>query len=116
MRRPNMARAVGRWSRPVTVKTVTTVTVDFVPTDTVAARTIDAMVQVADKSKLNPEAIDWSLEYLLVHTTDATLTMGEFVEHGGGDYKVIDLGPWNDYGYRVVTAEQTKRPLLVVTP
>lgn len=111
---PNVSIALAAWAVPVTVKTVTQMTIDFEPANLVTARTINAVVQPAQKEKLNPEQIDWSLKYLLVHTTD-TLQAGEFVEYQGEDYKIIEPGDWQAYGYSEAVAEQTKRTPLAET-
>ena len=112
---PDMAETLEEWQLPYTVKTVTKQTTDFEPTDIVAGRTIDAVVQVAQKSKLNAEAIDWSLRYLQIHT-GSELANGEYLEFQGEDYKIIDNGDYQLYGFTEAVGEQTKRPLLVVTP
>lgn len=101
------------WLSPYTLKTVTTTTVDFVETEVITGDTVQAMIQVADKTKLNSEAIDWALTYLMVHSPDG-LSVGEFIEYEGADYKLIEVNPYGNYGYYEAVAEQTKRPLLVV--
>lgn len=111
---PDMSDTLDEWKQPVVVKTVTQETIDFEPVDQVAVRTIQAVVQLAQKEKLNADQIDWSLRYLLVHTT-GPLTVGEFVEYKGADYKIIEPGDWQDYGYTEAIAEETKRDLLVET-
>lgn len=108
---PDVSIALAEWAVPVTVKTVTQTTVDFEPVEQVERRSISAVIQPAQKAKLNPDQIDWSLRYLLVHTTDALL-VGEFVEYQGEDYKIIEPGDWQAYGYTEAVAEQTKRALL----
>lgn len=100
---------------PYTVKTVSRVPVDFVPVDVVTPRTIRAIVQPAQKDALRPDSIDWSLRYLLVHTT-SQLDNGEYLEYQGEDFKVIDNGNYQDYGFTEAVCEQTKKALLVVTP
>jgi hypothetical protein len=97
----------------VPIKTVTKTTVDFVETEVVTIRNQLCVVQVADKEKINSETIDWSLEYILVHST-VPVRIGEYVEFSGMDYKVVDRGPWRGYGFDEAIAEETKRPLLVV--
>ena len=112
---PDMSDVLTAWERPVLIKTVTTTTVDFEPVETVAGRTQDCVVQVAEKERLNPDTIDWTLEYLMVHSKSG-IEQGEYIEFDGRDYKVIERGPWRGYGYTEVVAEETKRPLLEVTP
>jgi hypothetical protein len=105
---PDMSIALAEWAVPVVVKTVTQRTVDFETVEHVASRTINAVVQPAQKEKLNSDQIDWSLRYLLVHSTEP-MTAGEFIEYQGWDYKIVDHGDWQAYGYTEAIAEQTKR-------
>ena len=110
----DVSDALTDWERPTVIKTVTEVTVDFNPVFTVVQRSQPCVIQVADKEKINPGTIDWSLEYILVHSR-LDIEMDELIEHDGRDYKVIDRGPQRGYGYTVVTAAETKRPLVVAT-
>lgn len=112
---PNMASVLTRWAEPRTVKTVTRQTVDFIESDVVTSRTIKATIQPADKNKLNADAIDWSLKYIAVHSLD-TVQNGELIEYQGEDYKIIDNGDYQAFGFTDAVAEQTKRPLVQVTP
>ena len=112
---PDVSDALDGWLSDYTIKTVTKTTVDFVEDNTVAGRTVEAMVQVAEKEKLNPAQIDWSKKYLLVHSPEQ-INVGEYIESGGEDYKIIEPGDWQAYGYTEAVAEQTKQTLLVVTP
>ena len=111
---PDVSEALAEWVSSYTVKTVTQQTTDFIDTSPVVGRTVEAMVQVAEKEKLNPDQIDWSLRYLLIHSPEQ-LNAGEFIEYRGEDYKIIDDGDWLAYGYTEAVAEQTKRPVIQVT-
>lgn len=108
---PNMAPVLNRWLRPVTIKTVTEDTVDFEPVQVVTPRTQQCVVQVARKEQLNADTIDWSLEYIRVHSKEG-IEQGEFVEFEGIDYKVIERGRWRGYGFVTVIAEERKGSLL----
>ena len=112
---PDVSDVFDDWLSDYTIKTVTKITVDFVEANTVAGRTIEAMVQVAQKEKLNADQIDWSKKYLLVHSPEQ-ISIGEYIESEGEDYKIIEPGDWQTYGYTEAIAEQTKQTLLVVTP
>lgn len=112
---PDVSEAMDGWLSDYLIKTVTKITADFDEADTVAGRTIPAMVQVAQKEKLNPDQIDWSKKYILVHSPDP-INVSEYIEYGGEDYKIIEPGDWQAYGYTEAVAEQTKQTLLVVTP
>jgi hypothetical protein len=103
------------WERPTVIKTVTESTVDFQSVTVVTERSQLCVIQVAEKEKLNPATIDWSLEYIMVHSRQG-IEMDELIEHDGRDYKVTDRGPWRGYGYTEVVAVETKRPVVTVTP
>lgn len=109
---PDVSEALIEWEVPVKIKTVTRQTVDFEPADVVTASDAMAVVQVAQKERLNTDAIDWSLRYIQVHAR-FQIDAGQFIEWQGEDYKVIEDGDYMLYGFSDVVAEQTKRPLLV---
>lgn len=112
---PDMSDTLSEWSLEYPLKTVTVQTVDFVEANIVTVGTVQAVIQVADKTKLNIEQIDWSLRYLLVHAQDE-ITIGQYIEFEGGDYKIVNDGNYQLYGFCEVIAEQTKRTLLEATP
>lgn len=111
---PDMTDAFEGWLSDYTVLTVTQVTLNFVAANVVVGRTVQAMVQPAQKRHLNPDKIDWSKRYKLVHSP-APLYVGEYIEVDGEDYKIIDDGDFQAYGYTEAIAEQTKQTKLVVT-
>ena len=106
-----MSGTLAGWTLPYTVKTVTRTTADFVETESVVTRQVQAVVQVADKNRLSADQIDWSLRYLMVHTS-SELANGEYIEFQGEDYKIVDNGDYQLYGFTEATAEQTKRPVI----
>ncbi|MDF1593749.1 MAG: hypothetical protein P1P89_19755 [Desulfobacterales bacterium] len=110
----NVSDVLTEWSKPVKIKSVGVDTVDFVPVETVTARLQDCVVQVAEKEDIKKDNIDWSKEYLMVHSKES-IVMGEIIEFENEDYKVVSRGPWRGYGYMEVIAEQTKEPLRVAT-
>ncbi len=111
---PDMSDVLIEWETSVTIKTVTETTVNFNPVNTVKGRTQLCVIQVADKEKINPQTIDWSLEYIMIHSRSA-IQMGELVFYKGVDFKVISRGPWTSYGYTEVIAAETKRTIVAVT-
>jgi len=111
---PQVGHVLNDWLISTSIKTVTRTTTNFIETNAVVSRTQYCVVQPAQKETLNPRTIDWSLEYLRVHSK-IDIEIGEFVELDSKDYKVIEKTNWNRYGYSEVIAEETKRPLLVVT-
>ena len=112
---PNMAEVLLEWEVPVTLKTVTKVTVDFVEQNSVIVIPISAVVQPAEMDKLNPDTIDWSRRYLQIHSR-VELKNGQFIEYEGEDYKITADKEYMKYGYSEVVGEQTKKPLLVASP
>lgn len=110
----DMSDALTEWERPTTIKTVSITTVDFEQVETVTARQQNCVIQVAEKDKLNPDTIDWSKEYLMVHSKQ-DLANDELIEYEGKDYRVIERGLWRGYGYTEVVAEETKELLKEIT-
>ncbi len=110
----DVSDALTEWEQPTTIKTVTTTTVDFEPVEVVTDRAQDCVIQVAEKEKLNLDTINWSLEYIMVHSKSA-IEIDELIEDDGKDFKVVQKGAWRGYGYYEVVAEETKRPLVEVT-
>jgi hypothetical protein len=107
----DMSEVLTCFLQPVTLKTVTVTSVDFVDTTTVTTQSIQAVVQPADKDKLNADNIDWSLEYQTIHSKSQLLE-GQYAEYAGKDFKIISVMPYGDYGYFEAVGEETKRDLL----
>lgn len=101
----DMSDALDGLTQPVTYKQITTTTVDFVPTETVTTTTIDAVVQPARLADLNIEQVDYSKRYLQVHSV-SPLVINDFIEWQGKDHKIIQLGPYQDYGFYEAVAEE----------
>lgn len=113
---PDMSDVLTEWSQPVKLKTVTETTVDFVPARTVVAANILAVVQPADPEKLQVDQIDYSLEYIQVHSV-TPMAIGQYIEWNGRDFKLVPFRKgYGQYGYVEVVGEETKLPLLVATP
>lgn len=113
---PNMSDALTEWEQPIKLKTVTSTTVNFEPVTVVAVETIKAVVQPADKTKLQIDSLDWSKEYVTCHKRGSGIEMGQFIEWDGRDFKVIGPnGNYKNYGFIEVVAEETKSALLVAT-
>ena len=113
---PDMSDVLTEWSQPVKLKTVTETTVNFVPTRTVVAANILAVVQPADPEKLQVDQIDYSLEYIQVHSV-TPMAIGQYIEWDGRDFKLVPFRKgYGQYGYVEVVGEETKLPLLVAVP
>ncbi len=110
----DVSDALIEWERQTIIKTITTTTVDFQPVEVVTSRVQPCVIQVAEKEQINLDTIDWSLEYLMIHSRNA-LEIDELVEYDGRDYVIKQKGAWRGYGYHEVIAVETKRPLVEVT-
>jgi len=111
---PDMSDVLTEWALPYTRKTITRSTIDFEEVIVVIKDIIKAVIQPANKQKLNSAQIDWSLDYLQVYTT-TELSNGEYIVYNGEDYKIIEDGNYALYGYSEVIAEQTKQPAIEST-
>lgn len=113
---PNMSEVLTEWSQPVVLKTKTITTVDFVETVIVTATDIMAVVQPADPEKLQVLQIDFSLEYIQIHSV-SPMAIGQYVQWDGRDFKLVPFRKgYGQYGYTEAVGEETKLPLLTVTP
>ena len=112
---PNVSSAPLGWTQPVLVKTVTTTTVDFVETEAVTGKTVQAVVQPTKKTTLNADTLDWSQSHITLYS-QTLLSLGQLVERNGADYKVVEVQDWTDYGYCEAVCEATRRPVVEVTP
>lgn len=104
---PNMSRAVRRWAKKLEVINQVISTIDFEPTETITSRTVHATVQPAQKRRLNPDIINWSLKYVFIHS-DPKVELGEFFSHLGIVYKIIDDGDFSRYGFTDALGEEVK--------
>lgn len=113
---PDMSEVLTEWSQPVVLKTKTETTIDFIPVIVITAQDIMAVVQPADPEKLQVDQIDFSLEYIQVHSV-SPMAIGQYVEWMGRDFKLVPFRKgYGQYGYTEVVGEETKLPLLVPTP
>lgn len=104
---PDMSDVLDEFLQPVSLSTVTQSIVDHRPVDTESVAAIMAVVQPANREKLNPAIVDWSLDYLQVHTK-VSVKIGDFLTHSGLKYKAVELGNYSDYGYYETIFEQVK--------
>ncbi len=104
---PNMSGVLTRFEQTVILKKVTQTVVYHRPVESTVDTSIKAVVQVAEKEKLQIEIIDWSLEYLMIHSK-SQFDINDLIEYKSKNYKIIDLGNWSDYGYYESVAEEVK--------
>lgn len=112
---PDMSDVLVDWEIDVLLKTITERTIDQVRSDIVQVAPLRAVVQPAQKKSINPDLLDWSREYLQIHSR-SPLALGQVIEFQGRDYKIVDLGNYQLYGFTEVVAESTNRPPLQATP
>jgi hypothetical protein len=113
---PDMSEVLEEWESPVKLKVVTITSVDFIESVDVVVTEIQAVVQPADKTKINIGALNWSKKYILIHKRGTGIAMNNFIEHNGRDFKIIGPnGDYEDYGYIEMVGEETKETLLVAT-
>lgn len=113
---PDMSDVLTEWLQAVKLKTVTETSVDFVVTQTVVVADILAVVQPADPERLQVDQVDYSLEYIQIHST-TPMSIGQYIEWDGRDFKLVPFRKgYGQYGYVEVVGEETKKPLLVATP
>lgn len=104
---PNMSRTVKRFSVPVKLIKITKTIVNHKPVETEVESTIKAVVQPAQKEKLNQDKINWSLRYVQVHSIDE-IAIDDIIEYKGVRYKAFENGDYNDYGYYENIMEEQK--------
>lgn len=113
---PQMSEVLTEWSQLIKLKTKIETTIDFVPTTTITALDIMAVVQPSDPEKLKVEQIDFSLEYIQIHSV-SPMAIGQYVQWDGRDFKLVPFRKgYGQYGYTEAVGEETKLPLLVPTP
>lgn len=104
---PNLSRTVKRLSQPIKLIKVTTTVVNHKPVEAEVESTIKAVVQPAQKEKLNKDKIDHSLKYVRVHSVDE-IVMNDIIEHQGIRYKAFEDADYSDYGYYEIIMEEQK--------
>jgi len=108
---PDMSDVLEEWAESVTRKVISITTVDFEPTESVVSAPIDAVVQPADMEKLKVANIDYSLEYIQVHTTEQ-LDIGDILadvdDWPGLEFNIVGGKNYSRYGYREMVGEEIK--------
>ena len=109
---PDMSGVLDDWSQPIILKTKCIKTVDFVETESIEKIDIMAVVQPADPEKLNVDQIDFSLEYIQIHSK-SPMAIGQYVQWNGRDFKLVPFRKgYFQYGYTEAVGEETKLPLI----
>lgn len=105
---PDMSDVLDEFSQPlITLIRVSQDIVDFRPVDNETDVPVEAVIQPANKEKINPTIIDWALDYQLVHSRQEIL-VGDQMVYCGTKYKAVELGPYQDYGFSEAIFEEIK--------
>lgn len=103
----NLSKTIKRLSQPVKLIRITTDIVNHKPEETETEINIKAVIQPANKEKINKDKLDWSLKYILVHSTDE-IVIGDLIVHKNIRYKSFEDADYSDYGYYESIMEQQK--------
>lgn len=95
---PNLSGTVRRFTNPNPLKllTIEKTTVDYEPVINRVEVDFKAVVQPANREKINPQIIDWSLRYIWIHS-ETEFLIGQYVLYKGIYYKILEDGYWSDY-------------------
>lgn len=105
---PIMTRTLKRFETDVNLDTYERQSVDFVMTFVkVSSLPIKAVVQPAQRDKLEPLGVDLTLRYIEVHA-EVDITVGQYINFKGQDYKVITPGDYQLYGFSDVICAEVK--------
>ena len=103
----DMSDALSCFLQNVTFTDKSTFTVDFEEFENVTNITIPAVIQPAQKEDLNVADVDWSKEYILIHSTQQ-LKINYFVTWNGKQFRIFNLGNYVDYNFFEAVAEEVK--------
>lgn len=104
---PQLGFVVEMYAVPVTVRSVVQDVVDHKPVETFTDIEVTATAQPASHESLTIGDIDFSLQYLQVHS-QSELEIGYRVIFQGKSFKIVNLGDYNLYGYYTSVAEEMK--------
>lgn len=104
---PDVSGAIDAWAQTIELQTITQTVVNYRPVNTPVSTYPLAVVQPAQKEKLNPGIVDYSLHYVTIHS-NAEIKIGDFIVYNSTTYKIVDGGDFSDYGYSEVIGEQVK--------
>lgn len=118
---PDLLETVKSLSQPTQLIKVETTIVNHRPSEVETPLNVRAAIQPAQKNKLNKDKIDWSLKYIMVHSYDQTIVIGDvptlvsgeisisdYIVHKGIKYKAFENSDYNDYGFYETIMEEQK--------
>jgi len=103
----DMSDALSDFTQDVTFTDNSTFTVDFEEFENCTDVTIPAVIQPAQKEDLNISNVDWSKQYILIHSTQP-LKINYFITWNNTQFKIINLGNYTDYCYFEAVGEEVK--------
>lgn len=104
---PDMSEVLLEWEQAITLRTITTTTVDFERVDTPVDTPLLAVVQPTNAEDITVQQVDWSKKHYTIHTRVPIDTEARIV-YQGGEYKSIQPIAWGDYGYWEAVFEEWK--------
>jgi len=104
---PNLSGVVKSFSQEVIHHKISTVIENHRKVESETTSTINAMIQPQETTKLNKEKVDYTLKYILVHSTDE-IGFDDYITYKQKKYKCFEVGEWNDYGFFIVVMEEIK--------
>jgi hypothetical protein len=106
----NFSDIFAEFEQDISIYTITRTTVDFEEVIDVDERTQPCTIQPADKEKINKDTLDWTLEYIEIHS-QSPLNIGEYISYNNKNYVMISVGNWSFYGFYNAIAEETKESM-----
>lgn len=103
----DVSDALGDFEQTVTFTERRNFTVDFEEYEECTDVLIPAVIQPAQKESLNIANVDWSKEYIMIHSTQP-LKINYFVTWNNKDFKIVDLGNYKDYCFYEAIGEEVK--------
>ena len=104
---PKPISAIKRFSQPIKLIKVTQTIENHRPVESEVISDIKAVVQIANKSNINKDYLNYGLEYLQVHTLDA-IQLNDYIEYKNKRYRVVENSNYSDYGYYESVCEEVK--------
>lgn len=104
---PNLKSVISSFAVPVTLHTTIISIVNHRHQETETNTTINAVVQPQNKEQLNKDKVDYSLEYILIHSI-VEIGINDSITNNGTKYKCFEKGNWRAYGFFEVVMEEVK--------
>jgi len=104
---PNLSQTIFRLSQPIKLIKIVETIVNHRPVETETTTDIRAVIQPADKEKINKDGLDYSLEYIQVHSLDG-IQINDIIEYKGKRYRAYENSNYSDYGYYENIMEEIK--------